>query len=552
MWRPRTQKAQGLLSLLRGPSLVCEGPGHFNIVPQPPEWAMGTENAQALCAPVPFPCFGRPCPVAPKHGFVESVALKTPIHALNLLALTLRGDPNGEMILMPQFTGEQSAVANNAGVVWGLGHDGVTGAGKGPTFFVPALADKESWQTCVKRSLEGYPSEKALAKDECHYIELVEHNGAMRAVQLRTGPVQEAQAEADYIPRKMEVKEVLKLSDCGNNLIRWDKMIRTARAGTVVMMPGGTTRFSHYAVHCLLNHVPMVFGRRVDVGETLTPSEASPLKPMNRYDYAYLAQLILTQLLEPRVISDGSGNPGDTKAFSRSNPDKWRVTTAIGTCHAMAGWSNERHLLRLRAYGIVACFAYAAAASIGELRHFYRNGPGCLNNALPAQAKHTTDMKEVLSTTAYNAFIHREDISRGGAYKSMSVLPISAQIRLLTSVARDFRTPGWGSSFGGHRWAETASQAAWLGRALLSFVEHPERRRWERLQSRFNATLHCCHTHGKTLTKWVPSPLLDLGSKAPGLCFLNSYTAQCIFDDPHLGELDALRKQLSKKGKANG
>lgn len=542
MW-PRTQKAQGLLSLLQGPSLVCDPPGSFTIVPQPLDSVMGPEVAELMNGQMKFPCFGRPCPTTPKHGFVESVHCDTPVHALNLLARTLAADPAGEMILMPQFTGKTSAVANNAGVVWGLGSDGVTSGAPG-TYFIPALAGRKAWWMEVESSLIGKHHAVGVSASECHYIELVEDNGAMRAVQLRTGPVQEGSASDDYIPHEMIVKRVIYPRDVNFDLIRWDKLIRNAQRGAVVVMSAGATRFSHYAVHCLLNRVAMVFGRHVEVGDVLKPSKVAPLTTLDRHDYNYLARLILAELLEPRMITDGGG-PG-AASLQKSSPDKWRVTTAIGTCHAMAGWGRDRHLLRLRATGAVACFAYAASAAIGELRHFYRTGPGSADNARP-RIEHTTDMKGVLSASEYHDFITHHEVTRNPAYSRMSVLPIAVQESLLNTAAHDFLIPGWGSSFGGKRWSETASQAAWLGRALISFCKRPEKRRWNRVQSRYNATLHCCHTHGKVLTKWVPNTVLDLGSNAPGLCFMNSFTARCVFDDSFLPSLGELHKDFFKE-----
>lgn len=534
---PKTQKAYGLLALAQGPSVVFNHPGAFNIVPRTEGDGFGLDIEVLLSVPIPLPCFARPCPRRPRHGFVESRGVHSTIEALTLFAEVLKVEPDAEMILMPRFTGKFSAVANNGGVVWGTGHDGVTNVGPGKTYFISAPCSREDWEAWVKRACMGGPR-RSVKTSECHYIELVEHKGEVRAVQLRPGPLQYGGAEMDYIPREVKVERVITLNDVGFDLIKWDKLIRGARQGAVVCLPKGTTRFSHYAVHCLLNRVPIVFGRKVEVGEVLKPTGVAASTALRKRDYVYLACLILTQLLNPRVVTDGNGGSAN------ASQDKWRVTTAIGTCHAMAGWGRDRHLLRLRAAGVSACFAYAASAAIGELRHFYRNGPGCgACNGL-IKPKHTTAMNKVLDADAHRAFLHQEEVNRNPTYSRMSVLPVAVQISLLQQAAVDFKVPGWGGSFGGHRWAETAAQAAWLGRSLLSFCRKPDAARWARLQSRYNATLHCCHTHGKTLTKWVRPDVLNLGSTVPGLCFMNAVTAGLVFDDPALGELADLQKEF--------
>ncbi len=539
---PRTQKAQGLVNLLRsGAMVIADGPGYFQVVPKPPDYAIGSELAALMCTEVKFPCFGRPCPRHPRHGFVESRLLRNEVDALNLLAETLREDEHGEMILMPRFTGKFSGVVNNGGVVWGHGNDGVTGAGKSGTYSIPAQCARAEWQSSVGRACTGLTAAPEIGADNCSYLEMVEHLGQVKLVQCRTGPLQSGGAEEDYIPREVKVTNVIELEDCNGNLMLWDKLIRTAKSGSVVRLPKGTTRFSHYAVHCLLNHVPIVFGAEApEVGTVLKPNGAAALGRLGRHDYEYMAALILTSITKPAVIRDESFSPPGTG----TKPDRWRVTTAIGTCHAMAGWDNSRHLLRLRAAGIVACFAYAASACIGEIRHFYRNGPGVSTIRL---AQHTTDMKLVLNAHNYTRFMERSDVSRNQTYSHTSLLPLTAQIKLMRQASADFNTAGWGGSFGGSRWAETATQAAWLGRSIISFCEKPGRRRWERLQSRFNATLHCCHTHGKILTKWVDQNVLDLGSSAPGLCFVNAFAAQTVFDNSELGLLGDLRKAFRKE-----
>lgn len=539
---PKTQKARGLLELLTGlrnHRWMALPPQRLMIGPSSKE-AMGDEASKPPGyhhgSSIAFPCFARPCPTTPRHGFVESRSVYNILGALNILAETLHADPNGEVIFMPRCSGKYSAVANNAGIVWGHGNAGVTsGDGGGQsTAFIPCLIGSRLWTNTVCR-----PS--AAGVTECAYIELVEDKGSVRLVQLRDGPAQSG-ACGDFVPAPVTVTAVVAPGQVGFDLIRWDRLIRGAAPGTVAVLPASSTRFSHFAVHCLINKVPIVFrgGDRPELGASLAPTSTSPPTRLTREDYEYIARIIMQRLLQRERIEDIVW--GDAAHPQSGNIHTWQVATSIGVCHAMQEWGADPHLLRLRGEGVAACFRYSATACIGEVRHFYSNGPG------RCDAQHVTDMKSVLSPDSYEGFLARDKISRKSAYTGSSRLPLSAQIRLVEQTRRDFKHPRWHSAFGGPSWAAAARQTAWLGHSITSFCEKPDTRRWLRLQCRYNATLHACHNNGKVLTKWIIDKALNAGATAPTLCFMNPFAAEVVLHAPDsLPSLTDLQQALKEE-----
>ncbi|KKL48351.1 hypothetical protein LCGC14_2326390 [marine sediment metagenome] len=85
---PRTQKALGLVALLRG--LRCgtwpaTPPRGISIVPSqgggPFEPLFfddeDNEGEPSFAKSITFPCFARPCPMTPRHGFVDSRVVRS-------------------------------------------------------------------------------------------------------------------------------------------------------------------------------------------------------------------------------------------------------------------------------------------------------------------------------------------------------------------------------------------------------------------------------------------------------------------------------------------
>lgn len=88
--------------------------------------------------------FVRPCPVKPRHGFVDSRVITTHQEWRDILYETKEADPLGELIVMEWIEANASAVVSKHQVAMGSGHDGVTGD-KGLTM-VTSIPEDVTWK----------------------------------------------------------------------------------------------------------------------------------------------------------------------------------------------------------------------------------------------------------------------------------------------------------------------------------------------------------------------------------------------------------------------
>ena len=150
---PKTQKARGLRGLILGQN-VCRLSGftyrtifwmcsNTSFV----EYADTTPIHDLTSKLVYKPdatWLARPCPVTPRHGFVESRIVKTVGDLRAVCEETTLADPRGEILLMPFVENHNySAVLTDQGLSIGTGHDGAT-AGKDAQL-VPCNSNIAQW-----------------------------------------------------------------------------------------------------------------------------------------------------------------------------------------------------------------------------------------------------------------------------------------------------------------------------------------------------------------------------------------------------------------------
>ena len=500
----KTQKARGIAALtyISGGSMY---PGVYYI---------GTSHVYHLpggTLPHRFPdgyrFFARPCPLRPRHGFVESRRVRTPEEAVDIyLDEVLPEDPDGELIVMPVLTGRFSAVATNAGVSWGLGHDGVTGGAGG--FTIPASTPKNAWNsTWKKRMIVRF--EPSIISDTT-YVELVENNFRMTAVQLRDGP--EPPTTLDYIPRAEEIKVVLHQE---GDLLEWEAFLKRlirANGGPAGLCFNNHLRSlsSHYAVHAIELGIPVICTRNPMVGEKLEPPEAV-VPPLDRGDLQRLRRKVL-DWLERDFIPSSLGYAAQ-KAI---------LVTAIATAHTQSQWGASDPLLDLRAMAMVTFLRLTAAATLGEVRHWVSSGPGRWGKRRKSVLVDPDGEKLKERGQIYNHF-----------YKSH---PLDDILDSLKTVQKDFNTRGWGRGggrrasdggcgYGGPKWARVAGVGIALGNALKGFLRHPTPNAWRRCAMEANNLVHTAHNNGYFFNKWLGGESFDTLARTPGVGFCNAWAA---------------------------
>lgn len=383
----RTQKARGIAAL--NTAVVELGPGlsrvHYLRIVQ------NTEQLEAAIQEITtWPTFARPCPVTPRHGFVESRPVQSPKELRAVWKETLDADPQGELAIMPVIAADASAVVTEASVSVGLGNDGATSGHDSVLFPVRHI-----------RNLDCKPIRDVISGSV--FAEVVSTLGALwqthYLVQLRDGPKQSGHI-GDWIPADVTVTGVLPAE---GDLLEFEKAAKQSPPGTVVYSPGGNL-LSHYSIHAQLNNLPIIFSRVPKLGETLSKT-VTVFQP--DYDIVMIKQGIAAGFHSPNTIE--------------------KVQQSLKTClvalHQGAGtWRTGRPAFLL-GYGIGALLLAGILASMGEGRYFTRriNAAGCG--------------------------------CRSDAYTTLLQNRIAAR-RLLPDMLEMFRQPWrWSEQMGGHAWA---------------------------------------------------------------------------------------------------
>lgn len=538
----KTQKARGFFCLA-GTGLLTPGvetidpyDGQTYILPQM------LSTAEQKFGPKPFaePMFARPCPIVPRHGFVESRQVRTLAEAENIYKHeVLPEDPDAEMILMRKLSGKYSAVAVNTGVSWGHSNDGVTGGGSSLTVPTPT-ARVQTWNEWLSQRTK---STAVMQKDlkDVGYVELVEDREKMWAVQVRNGPL--LPGTVNYIPRKETVTRII-AGWIGLTLLEWEKRLKEEVKKNkgipdgLVLQAVGTSLASHYCVHAIQLGIAVITDRYVTVGTPIEPTGNNPAR-LKTADLRKLKALIST-IERQDFLCDVAhiDRPGTTSQICRvSNA----VITAFGTIHAMTSWDASDHLQRLRAYALVTLPRVIFAACAGELRHWGRH----VNGRMDRLGDPETNMPILeKALTVSRDYYHYEQ--RGGdapkeramnrddvyveAIKPLSMRVIAGHMQTMT---RDFSADHWGnySNYGGEKWQNVAKAGHRLALAVIQFKKRPSNSTWDEVVLAANAAIHTVHNGGKALNKWINERLMDQCSTIPAIAFMNLFAGSIVLNE---------------------
>src|SRR5882724_3863208 len=187
----RTQKARGIKALDR--SAQWHVPVHLVLGEEqdddPQRWHLAEQM---------LPCFARPCPIRPRHGFVDSRRVETMEQVVHLWQEATTNDPLAELVLMQEIQAIGSAILAPGMLVLGPGNDGATSGHE--SLSIP-LRDDLKWPAGLLRDANIC---------EHPYLEIVfESDNQPYAVQLRDGlPIPRGR---DFVPERFTVRHVVRL-----------------------------------------------------------------------------------------------------------------------------------------------------------------------------------------------------------------------------------------------------------------------------------------------------------------------------------------------------
>lgn len=272
--------------------------------------------------------FARPCPMRPRHGFVDSRIINTWEELLSVAEETIIADPEGEIAVTEPLEATYNAILTPTSFTIGPGNDGAT-AGK----------NSISFGLRPYTLLEGY--KKPFYIRDTPFFELVyEPNELPVIVQLRDGP--SVPFSIDNVPVETVVKRVVFAEA---DLLEWEAIISKAEQGTVCYHPEGSLS-SHYSIHCIMHGIPVMISRQPFIGETLQPTSGG--EEMTKIDWPQL-KLGFQTACEDFVLTQESAA---------------RIMLTVLHCVKQP----SSYLLGI---GMGCAFRLTLTASSGEMRHSY-------------------------------------------------------------------------------------------------------------------------------------------------------------------------------------
>jgi hypothetical protein len=443
--------------------------------------------------------FVRPCPVRPRHGFVDSRCVTVPMKVGHESAKQMineiiaiyheatANDPKAELLLMPYMPAQFNLVVTPSQVTVGPGNDGATSGHDTITLPVTEVDASFPAHLLLAADIKDYP-----------YFEAVTYNTYYRPIkngddemgqaqswrqqtfltQLRDGPKPRGgRLGKNFIPEKITVKKVIAAR---GSLLEWEAQMAKAankKAGLVVWHPKGSLT-SHYAVHCIQNNIPIV----TDSDE---PKIGAVLQPSG------------TQLINNSSVNRKAMIQGIYEGLNTNGAAIWpseSVTLMLYALHNAPSMDlSDEAMCRILGYSFGTSVILGAIACIGELRH----GDSDPNHQLGAISSATGGGRE----SAYQKWLHKVFEATWEDFTHRYVI---------------FAYTGWSGAIGGIRWYECAEAALGLWNEICAFV-NDESADHKPMLAALNRVVNVCHNGAKMLTKFIGHNVkaFDLASTQP-------------------------------------
>lgn len=467
----RTQKVRGYVALA----------GSNIVVPTPYKVIGAVEDIEsAVAAMGATTIFVRPCPIRPRHGFVESrpVTAGSTKEIRKIWDEAVQDDPEAELLLCPVVPATHNMIITPTRMAIGPGNDGATAGKSSVVVPLAGVSFLELKDDILKKAGIDNTTEDP-------YIEVVAVNGAagnyltqgtkgVSFTQLRAGVKIPATVGADYVPEEMTVRRVIEAS---GDLLEWERQAALLRHGDVVYHLGGTL-ISHYGVHCMFNKIACVTSHKPSVGEVLKKEDnaSSPDPRSIAEGLAIGTRFGLEQGLAVSVLGKISCNQAALI-----------VMYSLHNAAAMGG--RDGFWLGI---GTAFMMRLGMAASHGEARH--------------SDSVRRSLLREHIYKLALNDF-----------FTARSTLGI-AQER--------FKHYAWGGGYGGKKWELCTDSVFRMDHAVRELLTTPSTETVTELVAALNNAVNQAHNGGWWLNKFIAvdafeksakQSLYTLASAAPGL-----------------------------------
>lgn len=405
--------------------------------------------------------FARPCPIRPRHGFVESRIIKTADELIALWKETREADPEGELLLMPPINASHNAIWTPGMLTVGSSNDGATAGRDAISFPLVPVKGLIAASTLKDARIDpdGWPYIEAVAKKGIHIEQGSGLSRYFSLTQLRSGPALES-VDPDWLPFDGTVSQVLVAKD--QSLLEWESLILSSKdqPGTVVK---ATSLTDHYAVHARTCGIPLFTSHTPAIGETFEKNTGKEI-PYDRD--AFL-----------RGVAKADLFPIQVNGYLTAE-----LTALMILCLHNAPVLRGAHTEWL-GIGVGLMMRLGSAALRGEARHYKTHVLG----------KGSSGAREKVYTASFSQ-------------------PLSRQRVKLTALYNLFRYGSWTGSVGGHSWAKCALSIIPLFNHVREIARGEEN--FTSLILAFNTALNQAHNNGWWMNKFSSKEAFDEISKS--------------------------------------
>ena len=484
---PRTQKAQGLQALIReyrntpfwGNLCVPFTARNTLLVTELDQ--IDIDNAteifrylRGLAYPKEILQFIRPCPITPKHGFVESRIFDNPQTLVDTARETIEADSLGEILIMQYIPAEYSSVINPNCITIGRGTDGVT-SGKEDTITFSTFRRRQAPWNC--------PSFTVLAKQNalaCEALWLKDRK-QWAVVQMREISSKIGTARTCYIPKDFQVAWIIRVAHLDPNSLMerlFDKITPQEAETTFFVV---NTMQSHNAMQLIEKgyavgekSLGIVFGDKLKK----TSDEILPFMTKDLEDLALLLRGYMSKSMRTLTLNSAStGNTG--MVTGRQLLARWAAHTAKDSLSLDLSSEGDRIVLSL---GIVSMLYMSISACTGEARHFFFKGTGGMSYAgLPHRIfKADGVMKTYPKEVVYEKL---DD------YKLPQLLAVASRVLPMLDAT-------WASGYGGAAWSKILTTNLSMYEEIKQFIEAPTSKTLISLLNKYNEASYLTHNGG--------------------------------------------------------
>lgn len=437
----KTQKAKGI-KVLQSASMLSHAFAQ-----------VATTEAEAVSSAqsIGLPCFARPCPVRPRHGFVDSRPVSTADDVRAVWREAREADPEAELILMPFINASHNMVWRPGLLSIGPGHDGATAGHESISIFLQPDYS-QTWKNLATQAGCDLSVSDPFIEAVCSV------GNELVLTQIRAG-VKGAPTAPDWNPSPFTIGNVITIDNDAKKLdgamLAWETTAKGLKPNyDCVWNPGGNLG-DHWSVHAQLAGVAVVTSFVPVVGQLLPQlgAELVPLEPQ-AIVWGFLGGLLSPDLLQVTMR-------------------KRAVAAALlGSHHGMRMGGDAGVFIGA---SVALMLRLGQAALWGEARHASESG-----------------LKGKARDQIYKSILNSWLKGREGLKDKVSL----------------FWSHSWNGGYGGPPWAACGKATCELDASMLALVRMPSRMNAKKVLASLTNAVNLAHNNGWWLNKFQADQVL--------------------------------------------